>query len=187
MLTDRISALSEVFWTVTMWDPGLCNRLAGRRRDRRASTFFYRRTDGCVFILADKLIGGSTDPTWCATMTPSEALEWLIPAMWIPGHEDHGFSDGWKVQHENVDGLVGTSGQDDSEVVHTPDNPAEDAIPASISVTHLSDAQVTATLAEFRVETYERYDVDFDIGVIPRSMRLDLVKLLHSMLDRSGA
>ena len=191
-LTHRISDLSEVYWTVTTWDPGLCNRLAGRRRDRGAKTFFYRCSDGITFILSDKAIGGRKDPTWCSTMTPAEAIEWITPAMWVPGRKDSGFSDGWTAKGADADDF-GSSGPDEDsdadasddsdDAASESDELVEVAIPAYIPVTHLSDAQVIAALAKFRDEAQTRFGVDPAEGVIPLDVRSDLVKLLQHLLN----
>lgn len=181
VLHRRISGLPEVYWTVTTWGPGLCNRLAGRRRDRAAQTFFYRRTDGIMFILADKSIDGRKDPTWCATMTPAEAIEWITPAMWVPGRQDSRFSDGWEPKDEDASTFDRSSDDENDSFAVESEGPM---IPAYVPVTHLTDAEVIAVLAEFRDQVHKRFGIDLTDGVIPLDVRVKIFELLHALVRR---
>lgn len=92
----RLFGLAEVHFAVAIHDEELSNRMGQRRFSRKISTFTYRDVNDEVTILADGPAGGRTPPETSQPMPWREAIDRLIPRLWVPGHRAHDFSAGWK-------------------------------------------------------------------------------------------
>jgi hypothetical protein len=101
---NRIVGLDEVYVAEAQWDINLSNRMSQRRHQTGLNTFMYRCVDGTVSYLGDKPIRGVAPPRTSEAMPWEDALEWLVPRMWVPGHYDHGFSERWEFRKPRLSG-----------------------------------------------------------------------------------
>ncbi len=91
----RINGLDVVHVAEVEYDDGLFNRMNGRRYSKHFNSYTYRSIDDTVFIISDAPHGGIAPPRSTEPMSPSEAIERLVPRLWVPGHHSHEFSQGW--------------------------------------------------------------------------------------------
>ncbi len=184
-----IGDLEEVFSAEVASDPKLFSRLSTRRKDHGIEMFWYRTVEGRVYIIADKPFPGSAPPQECMPMAPERAIEWIQASMWVPGHDDHGWSNGWRQLVNDPKGSVGPDLDDDTAeegASDAPDSGADDpaeTVPRLIAVSELSELQVERVLAKLKHEAQERYGIRIETGHIPADVRPDLVRLLTDLIE----
>jgi len=91
----RLAGADEIYIAEARWEERLSNRMSQRRHARRFNTFTYRDVDGMVWYFADGPIGGREPPVSSRQVSLDEADERLVSMLWIPGHVEHSFSEGW--------------------------------------------------------------------------------------------
>lgn len=158
----RLGDLELVYVAVVTYDPSLMTRMAQRRRASGMNTFWYRLIDDTVAFVGDQPITGTVEPTSSTPMTPDDALDWLrSDIMWLPGHQDHGFSAGWTFKQQ-------ASG---SERTH-------------VSMAGLDDSQIAEVTQVVASEIEAEHQVHLNTGFVPPALREEVARRLREERDR---
>ena len=145
------------------WREGLAAMMRQRHEACRVEYFWYRCATGRVIYLADRPAPGRKPPSVWRPVSREASIERLRSTdLWVPGHEDHGFSTGWKPP--KITGAEGTH--------------------ELISLHDLNDEQVRRVLEIFHEEAERLYGVRLDTGEIPEERRGDLVQLLEGIVNK---
>ena len=102
----RTSHASDIYIAEAEWDDGLLNRMSQRRHGGKFNTFTYRDVDGNVSFIADAPMHGTGHPRTSDHVSPSEAIGWLLPRLWVPGRADASFSAGWGFPSQPTTGFA---------------------------------------------------------------------------------
>lgn len=115
---SRIKNLEIVHVAQTEWDPSLTERMGQRRKSKAMNTFTHRDVYDIVTIIADKPIGGTSEPKRSEPMTPAEVSRFLTEdVMWVPGHVSASWSEGWKPKsHDDLSNHVSLAGLSEEKI-----------------------------------------------------------------------
>jgi hypothetical protein len=181
---NNLGSCQKLYVAEVAWDPKLFNRLAQRRRSSGARTFWYRTIEDRVFIISDRPVIGSDQPTEFTELSSEEALGWSKEAFWVPGHQSHRWSSGWPYgssrdgQGARPRGSQGDGPRDESDVVEE-----ESPIPPFILLNDLNGVQTTRAMARLRDQAEARFDIRLDVGHAPSALRRELYELMTEIVD----
>jgi len=116
-----------------------------------------------------------------------EALSWLRPWLWVPGHHAHDWSEGWKPKSAEA---AETDWEDRGE---WEDSDGDQKNPGSaepgewirdqVAANELNDLQVQRVRARLVVRAKEEFGLDLDHGQSPTFFRRQLVKILEELVE----
>jgi len=142
------------------------NMMFRRYQEAGAQYFWYRDVFDKVTFVSDRPLPGRKDPKAWRKMTRDAALEYLkCEVLWVPGHQDHGWTHGWR-----------------------PSNP-EKSVSDLVSLQGFSDDQIALFFDTFRIEAMRLFDVEIELGNPPEEHQAELADLMISLAAgiRSGA
>jgi hypothetical protein len=157
-----IEGVSQVFVAVAPYRTTQASMMGHRRRDAKAEMFWYRDVTGNVTYLSDKPLPGRKPPSSWMAMSPSEALRSLQTTLWVPGHREHRWSEGWAPP--------------------PPQRKVSDE--GWFNIMDLSDAQVLRAQAIFAEEAERDYGVKVATGHIPAQHQAALTEMMGDILDQ---
>ena len=118
-VTLRTFGLESLYVAEALWQPKLAAMMNHRYRDHGIEYFWSRDISGKVTYVAERPLPGRKAPCIWRRMTRDEALDLLRnDRLWVPGHEDHGFTAGWKPAEDepNVTDLLSLQGLTEDQV-----------------------------------------------------------------------
>jgi hypothetical protein len=160
-LASVLLQVPEVFIGRASWRSTQAGTMAYRRRTAGAQMFWYRDVTGNVTYISDRPLPGNVEPTFFTAMLSDDALDVVKATFWVPGHRDHGWSEGWDINDPDED----THGTEEF-----------------FDVVDLSEKELQRVMAIFADEDKSEFGVDVATGYIPPRHEKDLVRLMEDVL-----
>jgi hypothetical protein len=168
-LTLKRHYSDQLFLAKAQYREGLFSMMGHRRKKKGAEVFWYRDVTGTVTFLSTEPLPGVKEPRVWRPVKREDVLEELRQVLWVPGHQDHGFSAGWAPQDGSSGGSGGSGGS------------------YSFDTAGLSDEDIARVEAVFNEEAMLNFDVDVASGYFPRKLHRDLEKLMEDIIEQVRA
>jgi hypothetical protein len=165
---------SDLFWATARYREGLFSMMGHRRNKEGAEVFWYRDVTGIVTFVSTKPLPGVKEPRVWRPVKPEDLFDELKELLWVPGHQDHGFSPGLTT-------LATSYATASPLVVRRP------GCPHTFDTSGLSEADIARVEAVFNEEAKLNFGVDVASGYFPGTLHADLEKLMEDIIEQVRA